>query len=245
MEKKRTIAITSGKGGVGKTSIVSNIAYFLSYNSKSIYILDADFSLGNVDVMFGIIPRFNIKDYLDGTKRIQDIMVKGPNGIRIIPATTGVSEFSNLSEEERDKIFLSFKEMDGYDYLIVDTAAGISSNVVYFNHISDESFIIITPEPASLTDSYATIKVLRNKTGRKEFHVIMNMVRDEREAITVFKKLLSVTDRFLDVYINFFGYIPLDKNVPIAIKRQKPLIEVFPETHATKALIKIGNKLLA
>jgi len=244
MEKKRTIAITSGKGGVGKTSIVSNIAYFLSNMSKSIYILDADFSLGNIDVMFGILPRFNIKDYLDGRKSIHEIVVEGPKGIRIIPATSGAYEFSNLSESEKDKIFLSFKELDGYDFLIVDTSAGISSNVIYFNHISDENFIIITPEPASLTDSYATIKVLRNKAGKREFNIIMNMVSDEKEAIDVYKKLLSVTDRFLDVYVNFYGYIPLDVNVHAAIKKQKPWIEAFPETRATKALIKICNKLL-
>jgi flagellar biosynthesis protein FlhG len=244
-KRKKTITITSGKGGVGKSSIVSNMAYILGKMSQSTYILDADLSLGNIDIMFGMVPQFNIKDLIQGRKRIREIIVEGPCGIRIIPATSGVAEFSNLSLEERNILLSSFLELPEYDYLLVDTSAGISSNVVYFNAISEDIFIIVTPDPASLTDSYAVLKVLNKNTGRKEFNIIINMAKDEKEAMEVFKKITRVTDRFLDVYINYFGFIPSDKNINVATRRQKLWVEQFPDTVASKALLRICNKLVA
>ncbi len=247
MEKRRkkTITITSGKGGVGKSSIVSNMAYVLGGMKESTYILDADLSLGNIDIMFGVVPQFNIKDLIQGKKRISEIVVEGPGGIRIIPSTSGVSEYSHLSLEERNILLSSFLELPEYDFLIVDTSAGISSNVVYFNAISEDIFIVVTPDPASLTDSYAVIKVLHKNTGRKNFNIIVNMARDEKEAMDVFKKITRVTDRFLDVYLDFYGYIPMDKNINVATRKQKLWVEQFPDTLATKALQKICNRLVA
>ena len=247
MEKKRkkTITITSGKGGVGKSSIVSNMAYVLGGMSESTYILDADLSLGNIDIMFGMMPQFNIKDLIQGKKRIGEIVVEGPCGIRIIPATSGVAEFSNLSLEERNILLTSFLELPEYDFLLVDTSAGISSNVVYFNAISEDIFIVVTPDPASITDSYAVIKVLHKNTGRKNFNVIVTMARDEKEAMDVFKKIARVTDRFLDVYLDFYGHIPTDKNINVATRKQKLWVEQFPDTMATKALQKICNRMVA
>lgn len=247
MEKRRkkTITITSGKGGVGKSSIVSNMAYVLGGMKESTYILDADLSLGNIDIMFGVVPQFNIKDLIQGKKRISEIVVEGPGGIRIIPSTSGVSEYSHLSLEERNILLSSFLELPEYDFLIVDTSAGISSNVVYFNAISEDIFIVVTPDPASLTDSYAVIKVLHKNTGRKNFNIIVNMARDEKEAMDVFKKITRVTDRFLDVYLDFYGYIPMDKNINLATRKQKLWVEQFPDTLATKALQKICNRLVA
>jgi flagellar biosynthesis protein FlhG len=247
MEKRRkkTITITSGKGGVGKSSIVSNMAYVLGGMKESTYILDADLSLGNIDIMFGVVPQFNIKDLIQGKKRIGEIVVEGPGGIRIIPSTSGISEYSHLSLEERNILLSSFLELPEYDFLIVDTSAGISSNVVYFNAISEDIFIVVTPDPASLTDSYAVIKVLHKNTGRKNFNIIVNMARDEKEAMDVYKKITRVTDRFLDVYLDFYGYIPMDKNINVATRKQKLWVEQFPDTLATKALQKICNRLVA
>jgi flagellar biosynthesis protein FlhG len=247
MEKRRkkTITITSGKGGVGKSSIVSNMAYVLGGMKESTYILDADLSLGNIDIMFGVVPQFNIKDLIQGKKRIGEIVVEGPGGIRIIPSTSGVSEYSHLSLEERNILLSSFLELPEYDFLIVDTSAGISSNVVYFNAISEDIFVVVTPDPASLTDSYAVIKVLHKNTGRKNFNIIVNMAREEKEAMDVFKKITRVADRFLDVYLDFYGYIPVDKNVNVATRKQKLWVEQFPDTLATKALQKICNRLVA
>jgi len=242
--KRKIIAVTSGKGGVGKSSIVSNMAYILSSMGELTYIFDADLSLGNIDVMFGMVPKFNVKDLIEGKKHITDVVADGPFGIKIIPATSGVAEFSNLSMEERQILLSSFREIPEYDFLIVDTSAGLSSNVVYFNAISEDVFIVITPDPASLTDSYAVVKALRSKTGQKTFNIIANLVKDEKEGIEIFKKIVTVADRFLDVYLNFFGYIPADSNISLATKKQKLWAEHFPQSSATKALTKICDRLV-
>jgi len=243
-KKRRIIAVTSGKGGVGKSSIVSNMAYVLSGMGEITYIFDADLSLGNIDVMFGMVPKFNVRDLIEGRKHITDIVAEGPAGIRIIPATSGVSEFSNLTMEERQILLSSFRELPEYDFLIVDTSAGLSSNVVYFNAISEDILMVITPDPASMTDSYAVIKALRNRTGQKSFKIIANLVRDEAEGLDIFKKILTVADRFLDVYLEFLGYIPADRNIGFATRKQKLWAEHFPQTSATQALNKICERLV-
>jgi flagellar biosynthesis protein FlhG len=244
-KRKKTITITSGKGGVGKSSIVSNMAYILGANSASTYIFDADLSLGNIDIMFGMVPKFNIMDLIEGKKKIEEIVMEGPCGIKIIPGTSGISELSNLSSEERDILFSSFQDLPDYDFLLVDTSAGISSNVIYFNSISEDIFIVVTPDPASITDSYAVVKVLARKTGRKDFNIIVNMARDEGEALEIYRKLLSVTDRFLDVYLTYVGHIPMDRNINLATRKQKLFVQNFPESDATKALLKICDRLVS
>jgi flagellar biosynthesis protein FlhG len=241
---KRTIAVTSGKGGVGKSSIVSNLAYLLGTKDKSTYIFDADLSLGNIDVMFGMVSKFNVKDLIEGKKQIEEIIVEGPCGIRIIPGASGVSELSNLSMEEKNILLTSFRELPDYDYMLLDTSAGISSNVVYFNAISQEILLVVTPDPASITDSYAVIKVLNKKTGRKDFNVIVNMARDEKEGLETFRKIVRVTDRFLEVYLDFVGHIPVDRNINIATRKQRLWAEYFPDSEATRALMKICEKLV-
>lgn len=242
--KRKIIAVTSGKGGVGKSSIVSNMAYLLSSKGEHTYIFDADLSLGNIDIMFGMVPKFNVRDLIEGRKCIADVVVDGPFGIKIIPATSGVAEFSQLSMEERQILLSSFRELPDYDFLIVDTSAGLSSNVVYFNAISEDVFVIVTPDPASLADSYAVIKALRKKTGQKTFNIIANVVRDEKEGLDIFTKIVTVTDRFLDVYLNFAGHIPADNNISVATRKQRLWAEYFPETFATRALTKICDRLV-
>ncbi|MCX7856688.1 MAG: MinD/ParA family protein [Deltaproteobacteria bacterium] len=243
-KRRKTISVTSGKGGVGKSSIVSNMAYLLDTMNEITYIVDADLALGNIDIMFGIVPKYNIKDFIEGRKDLSEIITRGPNGIKIIPATTGAYELANLSEMEKNVLLGGIRSIPHYDFIIIDTQAGLSSNVIYFNSISEEMFLIVTPDPASLADSYAVIKVLSKKTGRKNFNVIINMVRDEAEAIEIYKKLLSVTDKFLRVYLEFYGYIPLDKNVALATKRQRLWTQDYPDSVATWALREICVKLL-
>jgi len=242
---RKTITITSGKGGVGKSSIVSNMAYLLGNMNKSTFILDADLSLGNIDIMFGMVSKFNVKDLIDGSRHINEVILEGPCGIKIIPATSGVSEFANLDTNERSILLTSLGTLPEHDFLIVDTSAGISSNVVYFNSMSEDTFVVITPDPASITDSYAVIKVLSKKTGRKDFNIIVNMVREEKEALEIYKKILKVTDRFLDVYLHYFGYVPVDKHVNIATREQRLWVEYFPDSFATRALAQICNRLVS
>ncbi len=242
---RKTIAITSGKGGVGKSSIASNMAYLLGNRNKSTFILDADLSLGNIDIMFGMISKFNIKDVMDGSRQMDEIILQGPCGIRIIPATSGVAEYSDLSQDERAVLLNSLATLPEHDYLIVDTSAGISSNVVYFNALSEQIFVVVTPDPASITDSYAMVKVLSAKTGRKEFNIIVNMVKEESEALELYKNIVGVTDRFLDVYLNYSGFVPFDQNVNAATRRQRLWAEQSPNCEATRSLSKICDRLVS
>lgn len=242
---RKTIAITSGKGGVGKSSIASNMAYLLGNRSRSTFILDADLSLGNIDIMFGMVSKFNIKHVMDGSREMEEIILNGPCGIRIIPATSGVSEFSELNQNERAVLLSSLACLPEHDYLIVDTSAGISSNVVYFNSLSEQIFVVVTPDPASITDSYAMIKVLSTRTGRKDFNIVVNMVKEESEALDLYRNLVGVTDRFLDVYLDYFGFVPLDQNVNAATRRQRLWAEHFPNCEATRALSKICDRLVS
>jgi flagellar biosynthesis protein FlhG len=241
----RTITITSGKGGVGKSSIASNMAYLLGNMKMSTFILDADLSLGNIDIMFGMVPKFNVRDVINGSRQIEEVILEGPCGIRIIPATSGVSEFSHLSQEEKAILMSSLNTLPKHDFLIVDTSAGISSNVVYFNAMSDDIFVVVTPDPASITDSYAMIKVLSTKTGRKDFNIIVNMVREEKEALDLFRNVVGVTDKFLNVYLQYFGHIPIDRHVNMATRKQRLWAERFPDALATRALLKICDRLVS
>lgn len=245
IDGRKTITITSGKGGVGKSSIVSNMAYVLGNMNKSTFILDANLSVGNNDKMSSMAPKFNVKDLMEGTKRIEEIIAKGPCGIKIIPATSGISEFPKLSENEKNMFFSFIQELPEYDYLIVDTSADISTNVVYFNVMSQGIFIVLTPDPTSINDSYSVIESLHKKTGRKDFNIIVNMVKDEKEALDIFKNVVNVTDRLFDVYLDYFGYIPLDKNVSDATRKQKLWVELFPDTCATQALVQICKRLVS
>ncbi|MBS1238486.1 MAG: Cobyrinic acid a,c-diamide synthase [Deltaproteobacteria bacterium] len=242
---RKTITITSGKSGVGKSSIVSNMAYVLENMNKSTFILDANLSVGNKEQMSGRTPKFNAKDVMEGTKNIEEIIAKGPCGIKIIPATSGIREFSKFSENEKNMFFSFIQELPEYDYLIVDTSADISTNVVYFNVMSQGVFIVLTPDPSSINDSYAVIEVLHKKTGRKDFNIIVNMVKDEKEALEIFKNIVNVTDKFLDVYLDYFGYIPLDKKISDATRKQELWVEHFPDTCATQALVQICKRLVS
>ncbi|MDW8002900.1 MAG: MinD/ParA family protein [Deltaproteobacteria bacterium] len=243
-KRRKTISVTSGKGGVGKSSIVSNMAYLLGTMNEVTYILDADLALGNIDIMFGMVPKYNIKDFIEGKREFWEIVMKGPSGIKIIPATTGAYELSNLSDAEKNLILGGIRSIPDYDFMIIDTQAGLSSNVIYFNSISEDMFLIVTPDPASLADSYAVIKVLSKKTGRENFKIIFNMVKDESEALEIYKRFLSVTDKFLRVCIEFYGYIPLDRHVPLATKRQRLWTQEYPDSVASCALRDICLKLL-
>lgn len=243
-KRRKIISITSGKGGVGKSSLVSNMAYILECMNEVTYIVDADLALGNIDVMLGIVPKYNIKDFIEGRLDLPEIITGGPNGIKIIPATSGAYELSNLSEAEKNVLLCGIKSISAYDFILIDTQAGLSSNVIYFNSICEDLFIIVTPDPASLADSYAVIKVLNKKTGRENFNMIVNMVRNESEALDIYRRLHSVTDRFLKVYLDFYGYIPLDRNVAASTKKQRLWSKDYPDTPATRALREICQKLL-
>ena len=243
--RRKTIAIASGKGGVGKSSIVSNMAYLLVKMNAKTYVFDANLSLGSIDIMLGVVPRFNIADLIDGSKNMSDIVVEAESGIKLIPATSGNSRLSDLSLEEEMIVLCAIHNLPGFDFLLIDTPSGISSNVIHFAAATDEVWVIVTPDPTSVRDAYATIKVLHRMTARKDFRIFVNKVRDEGEALEVYKEMLIVTDWSYHVSLNYAGYIPLDLHVNLALRKHRLCTQLFPETPATKAMVQICNKLVA
>jgi flagellar biosynthesis protein FlhG len=242
----QVISISSGKGGVGKTNIVANLALALTRLGKQVLILDADLGLANIDILLGLTPRYTIEHLLTGQKRLQDILVPGPEGMVILPAGSGIPELADLNEGQ--KLFL-LNEMDQLsqriDVLLIDTGAGISANVLYFNLAAQESIIIITPEPTSLTDAYALIKVLATRHQKKHFMVLANAVANEAEAKEVFRKISLVADRFLgSVSLDYLGFIPLDEHVLKAVRKQKAVLELFPQSPAGKSFMTLSQRLL-
>ncbi len=239
----RIISVTSGKGGVGKSIFATNIAYLLADLKKKVLLVDADLGLANVDVLLGLASKNNISHHIVKNKNISDIIVNGPGGISVLPASSGIQELSELSKEKLLKFFSGINGINGYDVILFDTASGITSNTMRFIQCSNEVIILCTPEPTSITDAYALMKVLSLKYQVKKFRLAVNMVSGEEAAREVYKQLTLVTDRFLDVEIKYLGYIKYDKNMTKAVKRQKLISKIFPESVATKNLQEIAKKI--
>src|SRR3972149_3890999 len=179
----RVIAVSSGKGGVGKTNSVVNLAIAFSRLGKKVLLLDADLGLGNLDVLLGLAPRYNISHLLSGEKTIGEVLVEGPEGIMILPASSGVHELTNLGAEERIALASHLESLgEGFDILIIDTGAGISNNVLFFNSSAQEIVVVVTPEPTSITDAYALMKVMFQRHGERRFKLLVNTVKSTREA---------------------------------------------------------------
>lgn len=242
----RVISVTSGKGGVGKTSITANLAVAFHKLNKRVLILDADLGLANMDIMLGINPKYTIGNVLSGEKSLEDVIVTTPAGFKLLPGASGMQELTELGEDQ--KRFL-LNELDAinedFDIILIDTSAGISSNVMYFNFAAMERLVVLTNEPTSLTDAYALIKVLTNKYNQKRFKVLINLVQDAAEADRIFRSLSIAVDKYLQSpSLDYIGWIPYDKMVPKAIRRQKPLVETHPDAPASKSIIALAERIL-
>jgi flagellar biosynthesis protein FlhG len=238
----QVIAVSSGKGGVGKTTVSINLAVSLAALGRSVTLLDADLGLANVDVMLGLTPEKNLVDVLDGHCSLDDILVPGPQGVQLVPAASGVGRMAELGEGERAGLLYAFSQLERRtDVMIVDTAAGIASNTLQFCDASHEVIIVVCNDPASVTDAYATIKVLNQRSRRSRFRILVNQAVNETEAYALFGKLLEVADRFLDVSLDFAGSIPIDRNVRAALRRRTALVESHPNSPAGLALKKLAQ----
>jgi flagellar biosynthesis protein FlhG len=242
----RVLAVSSGKGGVGKTNIVANLAYLLSKQNKKVLVVDADLGLNNIDILLGLYPKFHIGDVLSGEKTVQDIIIKGPADINLLPAGGGLQELTQLDDEKKILLMEELDRVsDGYDFLIFDTGAGISTNVTYFCSAAHEVLLVATAEPTSLTDVYALIKTLYIKHSQKYFRMIINLVNSEREAQLIFRNLAAVTDRFLpNVSVEYLGYIVSDSNVTKAVRQQKAFSEIYPYAKVTQCVKKLAQKMI-
>jgi len=240
----KVIAVTGGKGGVGKTSVSVNLSIALSQQGFKVMLLDADLGLANVDVMLGIPCRKNLSHVLSGECELKDIVVEGPYGLQVIPAASGTKNMAELSIMEHAGIIQAFSEIgQDIDFLIVDTAAGITDMVVSFVQAAQDILTVVCDEPTSITDAYALMKVLNKDHKVTRFHVLANMVRTSQEGRELFAKLSGVCNRFLDVTLNYLGSIPFDENARTAIKKQKVLLDAFPRSPASIALKSLSKKV--
>lgn len=248
IERKKdvlTIAVASGKGGVGKTNVVANLAIAMRRLGRKPMVFDADLGLSNIDVLLQLAPRYNIQHLLRGERSLKDIIVEGPEGILILPASSGVQELTSLNEFERLRILEEFDSFDhDIDTLLIDTSAGISENVAFFCVAAQEIIVVTSPEPTAVTDAYALIKVLSNRYQERDFDILVNSVRSETEAMDVFKRLSIATERFLNISINYLGFIPLDYSVQRAVRSQKAFLSAYPDCLASKQIMDIAGQLM-
>jgi len=240
----RVITVTGGKGGVGKTNISANMAVALANKGKKVLLLDADLGLANLDIVLGVEAKYNLSHVVKGEKSLNEVMVEGPSGIMIIPASSGVEEMASLGYREHAGIIREFNSISFTpDILIVDSAAGIANNVVSFSRASHEVLVVVCDEPASITDAYALIKLLDKEHGVKKFRVVTNMVKTHADGRILFNKLMKVTDKFLDVTLDYVGAIPYDEFMKKAIQRQKPVVNAYPRCPSSLAISKYIDKL--
>ena len=240
----RVIAVTSGKGGVGKTNIVANLGYSFARMGKKVLILDADLGLGNLDVLLGLAPKYNLSHVIMGQKTVNDIMVEGPGDMLILPASSGIQELTQLTSEQKVQILSELDVViDTVDLLLIDTAAGISSNVMDFNVTAQEIIVVVSPEPTAITDAYALMKVLSLKYAEKSCKVIVNLAGTAEQGREVFRQLNLVTERFLDMTVDYLGSVLFDAKITKGVKQQKLVSDLYPETRATKCFEDLARKV--
>jgi flagellar biosynthesis protein FlhG len=243
----RVISVTSGKGGVGKTSVVANLAQALGRMGQRVLVLDADLGLANLDVMLGLNPRYTIDHLLRGEKRMEEILIRGPGGFQLLPAASGIPELTDLDNSQRLLLLDELDALkDSFDVLLIDTGAGISSNVMYFNYAATEKIVLVTNEPTSLTDAYALIKVLTSRYQQKRFKVLINAARNAEEANRIYRHLSLVVDQFLgSPSLDYLGWIPFDRQMPAAVRKQKTVIDQFPDAQASRQILNLAKTLMA
>lgn len=233
----QVIAVSGGKGGVGKSNISVNLSIALAEMRRRVVLLDADLSLANVDVLLGLKAEHTLADVLAGTHSLSEVLVTGPAGVKIVPASSGVQRMASLGPAEHAGLINAFNDLgDQVDILVIDTAAGISETVVSFLRAANEIVVVVCDEPSSITDAYALIKLLNKEYQVQRFRVVANMTRTQQEGAHMFNKLNSVCERFLDVSLQFLGSVPFDENVRKSVQKQKALLEFAPTSKAAVAI---------
>ncbi len=240
----KIVAVTSGKGGVGKTNVVANLSVSLSELGKKIVVLDADFGLANIDVLLGLTPRYHLGHVLFGNKTLTEIMIQGPKGIRIIPASSGLQRMSELTLAQRNQLVENFTNLDSEtDFFIIDTAAGISRNVIHFLLSAQDVIVVSAPEPTAIVDAYAVIKIILAEDQNKKIQVIINSVEHAEDAHEVFCQINSVVRRFLNREIEYLGHIERDSHIPQAVRSQMLVTHRFPNAPSSRCFRELARRI--
>ncbi len=240
----RAIAVTGGKGGVGKTNVSVNLGVALCELGQRVMLLDADLGLANIDVVLGLHPRYDISHVFSGERSLEEVVVEGPAGLRVVPGASGIQALSEMGPAEHTGLIRAFGDMAAdIDTLIVDTAAGISDTVLSFSRASHEIVVVVCDEPASLTDAYAIIKLLNRDYGHYRFRILANMVRSAQEGRDLYTKLCKVTDRYLDVMLGFMGALPQDEHLRKAVRAQRPVVQAYPRSRVAQGFRNLAKKV--
>jgi len=241
----RVVAVTSGKGGVGKTHVACNLAVLAARAGRRVLVLDADLGLANADIVLGVAPHYHLGHLLEGSVPLDDILAEGPEGVRVLAASTGVQELTQLDDRQKLRLVSALDAIeDRFDLVLIDCGAGIGDNVLFFAGAAQEALLVISPEPTSLTDAYAAVKVLSQQGGVERFSVVVNPVPTEAQGREVFGTLTRVTDRFLTARVSFLGWIPRDENLQRALMAQRPVVDLFPRSPSSRALGDLARTLL-
>ena len=242
----KVFALTSGKGGVGKTNVCANLAVLAAKAGKRVLVIDADLGLANIEIIFGLKPRYHLGDLLENQRTIEEVLVKGPHGISLLPAGSGIQSLTHLTDQQKMQFVAALDPLeDLFDVVFIDSGAGIGENVLFFVGAAQEAILVVSPEPTSLVDAYATVKVLSQQAGVRNFSVVVNPVVDELPARGIFQKLTAVSSRFLTAQIRHLGFIPRDENFHRAIMAQRAIVDMFPQSPASRALASISERLFA
>lgn len=245
MPATRVLSVTSGKGGVGKTAVVSNVAVALAKQGKKVLIIDADLGLANVDVVLGLAPPYNLNHFFNGERTLEEVMVEGPHGLKILPAGSGVQQFTRLDGQLKMRLIDSLDALDEqFDVVLIDTEAGISDNVTYFNVAAQDILVVTTPEPTAITDAYALMKLLSTQYHQKRFLLAVNAVREPDEGLDVFEKLTMVSGRYLDISLDYLGCIPFDRKMHDSVRLQQVMVDMAPEHKISRAFIELAEGLI-
>lgn len=240
----QVIAVSSGKGGVGKSNVVANLAVASARQRRKVLVMDADLALGNMDILLGLTPQYTIEDVLSGQRRLDEVLTTGPEGIQLLPATSGGQAFTQLTYEQQLLLQTAFLELaPAPDLLLIDCAAGISANVLYFSLVAHETIVLVSPDPTSLTDAYALIKILSSRYHLRTFRLLVNKVKNVQEGKEVFRKFGLVTDRFLSVSLDYMGCIPTDDYVTMAVAQQRAVCDLYPRAPASRAFTSLVSTI--
>ena len=240
----RAVAITGGKGGVGKTNVSVNLGVAAAEMGQRVMLLDADLGLANIDVVLGLHPEYDLSHVMRGERSLAEVLVEGPAGMQVVPGASGVQALAELSSAEHTGLIRAFSEVAAdTELLIVDTAAGISDTVLSFSRAAHEIVVVVCDEPASITDAYAIIKLLNRDYGHRRFRVLANMVRSAQEGRELYNKMCRVTDRYLDVTLGFMGAIPFDDSLRKAVRVQRPVVQAFPRSRVAQVFRNLAKKI--